>query len=63
MGYFKNIDVFSYVEEPDRKEHRLLSSKLVTLTVREYAIVLVGLSVSLIVNVGLIFWIAGLYSV
>ena len=60
MGYFKNMDVFSYVEEPDRKEHRLLSSKLITVTVREWLTIIFGLSLSLITNVGLIIWIAGL---
>ena len=63
MGYFKNMDVFRYVEEPDRKEHRLLSSKLITVTIREWLTVIFGLSLSLITNVGLIFWIARLYSV
>jgi len=60
MGYFKNMDVFSSVEEPDREEHRLLSSKLITVTVREWLTVILGLSLSLITNVGLIIWIAGL---
>ena len=54
------MDVFRYVEEPDRKEHRLLSSKLITVTIREWLTIILGLSLSLITNVVLIIWIAGL---
>lgn len=63
MGYYKNMEIFSHIEEPDRKEMRLLSSKLITLTVREYLTVMIGLSVSCIVNVVFIIAIARLLSV
>lgn len=63
MGYYKQVDVFSQVEEPDREGVVLLSSKLMTVTIREWLTIVFGLSLSLITNVGLIFWIARLYSV
>ena len=60
MGYFNNVEVFGQVEEPDREGVVLLSSKLMTVTVREWLTIVIGLSLSLITNVGLIILIAGL---
>ena len=63
MGYYKQLEIFGQVEESDREGVVLLSSKLMTVTVREWLTIVFGLSLSLIINVGLIFWIARLYSV
>ena len=60
MGYFNNVEVFGQVEEPDREGVVLLSIKLMTVTVREWLTIVVGLSLSLITNVILFIWIAGL---
>lgn len=54
MGYFKNIEVFGQVEEPDRERVIYVYSKKIELTLREWLTVLIGLSASCIGNVLLV---------
>lgn len=54
MGYYKNIEVFGQVEEPDRERVIDVLNKKIELTVREWLTVFIGLSVSCIGNVLLI---------
>jgi hypothetical protein len=51
MGYYKEIEIFGQVEEPDRERVKHMYSKKITLTLREWLTVMIGLSLSCIGNV------------